>query len=90
MEVAGARTECAHPSGCAELELDASVLSTTGRHTISLQVLRQSLETVSYVAEGEVRVFRNGIPLLMTLPLQPTRAALQASESVTYDVEFLN
>lgn len=73
------------------LELTARVESNTGRHTISFQVLRQSAETVGYSIEGMVTVSRPGVPLLsLILPLGPSRTALRAGESVTFDIEFSN
>lgn len=89
-ELEGARAVCREGPGCAKLELTADVLSTGGHHTISFQVLSQSSEVVDYVAEGSVLVSREGIPFLMTIDLEPTRATLRPGESVTFDVDFLN
>jgi hypothetical protein len=89
-ELAGARALCPGVSGCAKLKLTADALSTSGHHTISFQVLSQSPEAVDYVAEGRVLVSREGIPLVTTIYLEPTRARLRPGESVTFDVDVLN
>ncbi len=89
-ELEGGRAVCSDASGCAKLELSAEVLSTTGDHTISFQVLSQSSEPVEYLAKGRVLVFREGLPLVTTIVLEPTRATLRAGESVTFDVKFQN
>ena len=89
-ELEGARAVCREGPGCAKLELTADVLSTGGHHTISFQVLSQSSEVVDYVAEGSVLVSREGLPFLMTIDLEPTRATLRPGESVNFDVDFLN
>jgi len=89
-ELAGARAVCSKASGCAKLELRADVRSTAGRHTISFQVLNQSAEHVDYVAEGRVLVFREGIALVTTISLEPTRATLRPGQSVRFEVEFSN
>lgn len=89
-ELAGARAVCPDGSGCARVELNAGARSTSGHHTISFQVLRQSPEAVNYLAEGRVLVSREGIPVVMTIDLEPTRATLRSGESVTFEVDFLN
>jgi len=89
-ELPGARTVCAHGSGCSELQLTALARSAAGRHTLSFQVLRQSQEAVDYLAHGSVRVSRDDVVLWSgaNLPLKPTRATLRSGEGVTYDLEF--
>jgi hypothetical protein len=89
-ELAGARAVCPEGPGCTKLELAADARSTRGHHTISFQVLSQSPEAVEYVAEGRVLMSRDGIPLEMTIDLEPTRATLRPGESVTFEVNFLN
>ena len=88
-EVAGARSRCPNAAGCAELALEAEVLTASGPHTISFQVLRQSREVVEYRAEGTVRVSREGVNLgSVPMRLGPARAALTAGEAVTFDIQF--
>jgi hypothetical protein len=89
-ELAGARAVCPHGSRCAKLELTADARSISGHHTISFQVLSQSPEAVDYVAKGSVLVSREGIPMVRTIDLEPTRATLRSGESVTFEVDFLN
>jgi hypothetical protein len=90
-ELAGARTVCGKASGCARLKLTALARSSTGHHTISFQVLRQSPAAVRYVAHGSVVVSRDGLSLGgVTLPLGPTGARLRPGESVSFDVSFQN
>jgi len=89
LEVPGARSHCPQPAGCAELELEASVRSATGNHTISFLVLQQSRETVDYVAGGTVVVSREGLALGgVAMPLGPTHARLEAGGAVTFEVVF--
>lgn len=89
-ELAGARAVCPDGSECAKVELTAEAQSTSGHHTISFQVLGQSAEAMDYVAEGRVLVSREGIPMVMTIDLEPTRATMRSGESVTFEVDFLN
>jgi hypothetical protein len=90
-ELAGARAVCREASGCAKLELTAFAQSSTGHHTISFQVLRQSPRAVDYLAAGSVRVTRENVLLGgVTLPLGPSRARLSSGESVSFDVSFQN
>ena len=89
LEVAGARSRCPDPSGCAELELAAEVWTASGHHTIAFQVLRQSGDVVDYRAEGAVHVSRDGVNLGgVPLKLGPAHASLTAGEAVTFDIEF--
>lgn len=91
MELKKARAACPKASGCAKLELEASLLSTSGHHTISFQVLRQSAEAVDYRVEGSVLVRRQGMALAGdTIRLRPTSARLRAGEMVTFEIEFRN
>lgn len=62
----------------------------TGRHTIAFRVLRQSADTVDYVAEVTLRVTRDGSSQVVTLPLDPARVALQSGQVVSFDVYFQN
>jgi hypothetical protein len=89
-ELPGARTVCPEVTGCATLDLAAVVSSTAGHHSISFQVLGQSPELVDYLAKGSVRVSREGLAGVFTIPLEATRAALRSGESVTFEVDFLN
>jgi hypothetical protein len=89
-ELAGGRTVCPKETGCAFVELTADTHSTSGHHTISFQVLSQSQEVVDYVAEGRVRMTREGLPFASTMNLDPIRAALRPGESVAFDVTFQN
>jgi len=91
-ELAGARTVCREPSGCTNLKLTAfTTSSTSGRHTISFQVLRQSSRAVPYLADATVRVSRDGISWDgVNLPLGWTHAKLRAGESVDFDFGFQN
>lgn len=73
------------------LDITARVQSSTGRHAISLQVLRQSADAVDYSVRGTVTVSRPDVQLIpLTLPLGPVRTTLRAGESVTFDIEFWN
>jgi hypothetical protein len=91
LEVAGARSSCPRPAGCGELELEASVVSATGNHTISFLVLRQSREISDYHAEGTVRVSRENVNLGgVPLRLGPTQASLEAGQAVTFEIQFSN
>jgi hypothetical protein len=89
-ELAGARTVCPKVTGCAKLELSAVVNSTAGHHTISFQVLSQSSDPVDYLAKGRVRVSQEGLAMVTTIRLDPTRATLRPGESVNFGVDFLN
>jgi hypothetical protein len=89
-ELPGARTVCSKASGCARLDLTGVVQSTTGRHTLSFQVLRQSSETVDYRAAATIVVSRDGLPMTASLTLEPARSALRAGEALTFDFEFQN
>jgi hypothetical protein len=87
-ELPGARTACAAANGCARLDLTGVVQSTSGRHTLSFQVLRQSTEAVDYLAEATILVSRDGLAMVLTLALEPTQAALRAGDAVTFAVDF--
>jgi hypothetical protein len=88
-ELADARATCPYPGGCAELELAATTPSSSGHHTISFQILRQSQEFIAYLAEGTVVVSREGLPLGgVTLSLGPAHAKLRSGGVVTFDLEF--
>jgi hypothetical protein len=90
-ELAGARSRCLEPSGCSELELEASVLSPTGNHTISFQVLRQSQDVIDYRAEGTVIVSRENVNLGgVPIRLGPRNATLEAGGAVTFELWFRN
>lgn len=88
-ELAGARARCPEPSGCAQLELGATVRSEAGHHTISFQVLDQSRERVDYIAAGSVLVSREGLSLGgAAMPLGPAHARLEAGGAVDFEVVF--
>ena len=92
-EVPGARSRCPHPAGCAELELEAEVLTATGHHTISFQVVRQSQEVVDYRAVGTVLVHRGNLNLGlgdMPIRLGPSLATLEAGGAVDFGIQFTN
>lgn len=87
-ELVGARSRCPEP-GCARLELEASTFTVSGHHTISFRVLRQSQETIDYLASGSVVVSREGVALAgRQIPLRPTQARLEAGGDVSFEVEF--
>ena len=89
VELEDARAVCQRTSGCATLRLTAFAESSVGDHTISFQALRQSTRAVPYVAQGTVRVLRDGVFLGgVSLPLGPHRARLRAGESVSFNVSF--
>ena len=88
-ELPNARVRCARRRGCFELTLAASTSSSSGRHTISFQVLEQSAPAVKYVAQGNVLVARDGIRLPgVNMLLGPKSATLGAGESVSFEVDF--
>ena len=89
-EVAGSRSRCPDPTGCASLDLEATTMSTDGRHTVAFKLLRQSSEEADYVASGSVLVTRAGLSLGggATLPLGPRRATLRRGESISFEVDF--
>ena len=89
-EIAGARSACANARGCSRLELFATVRTLPGPHTISFQVLNQSMEAIDYRAQGTVRVRRDGLGWVATLPLDQKRVTLRSGERVDYDIEFTN
>ena len=90
-EVPGARSRCPNPAGCAELELEASVLSASGQHTISFQVVRQSQGVIDYRAAGTVLVSHENVNLGgVPLPLGPTHATLEAGGAVDFEVQLTN
>jgi hypothetical protein len=89
-ELEGARVTCASDSGCTELRLTATVRTQGGHHTISFQVLSQSVDSVEYRAEGTVRVRRDGLAWVLTLPLRPTRATLRSGGRVDFELDLLD
>jgi len=89
VELAGARSVCPNPSGCATQTLSAVTQSSSGRHTISFQVLDQSAAAVEYLAQGEVLVTRNALGLGgVRIGLGPELATLRPGESVSFEVLF--
>jgi hypothetical protein len=91
LEVPGARTRCPQPAGCAELEMEASVRSASGHHTISFQVLRQSHDVIDYRADGTVVVTRQNVNLGgVPIRLGPARARLAVGDAVTFEIPFTN
>jgi len=93
-ELGGARTVCASAEGCARIDLEATVNSASGHHTVSFQVLRQSSEAIDYSVEGRVLVTREnlevwqGAPMVLTIPLAPTSSRLQPGDSVSFEFDF--
>lgn len=88
-ELAGARTTCPHPGGCAELELAVTTPTTAGHNTASLRMLRQSEDAMDYVAMGTVLVSREDLSLKgVVIDLSSTHATLRAGDSVTFDLHF--
>ena len=88
-ELPGARTICPKSAGCTELEIAAVTPSVSGHHTISIQLLRQSLEVDDYLVEGTVLVTRAGLTMGgATIGLGPERTSLRSGESVTFDIAF--
>jgi hypothetical protein len=88
-ELPGARATCPDGGGCAELELEAVTPSSSGRHTISFQVLDQSAKAVEYLARGRVLVTRDGIHLGgVNMNLGPKSATLRPGERVTFEIVF--
>lgn len=89
VELAGARTVCSEPSGCATQTLAAETQSSSGRHMISFQVLDQSATAVDYLGQGEVLVTREGLQLDgVRIQLGPEQATLRRGDSVTFEVWF--
>lgn len=89
VELAGARSVCPEPGGCATLTLTAVTSSSSGWHTISFQVLDQSAAAVEYLAQGEVLVTRDGLGLGgVRMGLGPELATLRPGESVSFEVLF--
>lgn len=85
-ELPDARVRCARRRGCFELTLAASTPSSSGRHTISFQVLEQSAPAVEYVAQGSVLVDRDGIGLGgVNMLLGPKSATLGTGESLSFE-----
>ncbi len=70
---------------CAEMELTGFTERIAGRHTVELQVLRQSPAEVVYRAEVELRNDRFGPPFQN---LGPTSRELREGESVTFEFDM--
>ena len=71
-------------NSCSVMRLAGYKEKTAGRHTVELQVLRQSPAEVVYRAELELRDGRLG-PLFQSPG--PTRKALREGESVTFEFD---
>lgn len=92
VEIQGARTRCEDAQGCAELELAGEIGAPAGHHTITFEVLRQSAESQEYRVTGRVEVSGADLRFLepAILNLRPKRAALQAGEGVSYEIDLLD
>lgn len=89
VELEGARTRCPDPGGCAAQTLEGVTSSSSGRHTISFQVLDQSAPAVEYMAQGEVLVTREGLGLQgVLIRLGPEQSTLRLGDSVTFEISF--
>ncbi len=82
-----ARNNCDNAAGnsCAVMNLTGFATRTAGRHTLELQVLRQSPAEVVYRADVELRSSRSGSPFQR---LGPTSEALREGESVTFEIDI--
>ena len=83
-ELDGARTECANPSGCNQLELESDYfIARPGPHTVAFKVLNQSTDRVNYTIEGEVSALRDPGD---QIPLGPITTTLTAGESFVFRI----
>lgn len=83
-ELEGARTECANPDGCTQLELESDYFWTRiGPHTVAFKVLSQSQDQVTYTIEGEVSALRDAGD---RIPLGPVTTTLGPGESYTFPI----
>lgn len=89
-ELDDARAVCEREGGCATLDLSARARTGPGKHTLSFRVLRQTNETIDYVANATIVLQRDGISLVATLPLGSQHRTLRAGESITFEFEFTN
>lgn len=90
VEIPGARVSCPG-SACGRVQLQGSIVSEIGRHSISFKVIRQSAEILDYVVQGSALVTRAGVNLNgAALPLGPAQAQLAAGGAVSFDVSFTN
>lgn len=90
MAVPGSTIVCPDSSGCARLDFNVTTTSTSGRHTLSLQVVRQSLDRATYVADVHIQLTREGLPFRLPISPDPIRAALRAGERVDFEFVFLD
>lgn len=90
MAVPGSTVLCPDAPGCARLDFNVRTTSTSGRHTLSLQVVRQSLDRATYVAEAHIQITRDGLPFLLPISPDPIRAALRAGERVDFELTFVD
>jgi hypothetical protein len=80
------RAVCDDAAGCESLELQAGAIGATpGYHAIAFQVLAQSPSVVEYLAEGQVR---GELGPADPMTLGPTRASLEAGQSVTFEIQL--
>jgi hypothetical protein len=86
LELPAARAVCDAPDGCTRLELEAGPIGATpGHHAIAFRVLRQTPSVVEYLVEGEVR---GELGPADPIALGPTRASLEAGQSVTFEIRL--
>ena len=90
LEINGARSKCQSAQGCTELHLAGVVSAPAGHHTITFKVLRQSADIEDYLATGAVGISGLELDFLepVSIELRPTRAALQAGEGVSFDLNL--
>ena len=89
-EINGARAKCHSAQGCTDLHLAGVVSAPAGYHTITFKVLRQSADIEDYLATGAVGISGLELDFLepVSIELRPTRAALQAGEGVSFDLNL--
>ena len=89
LELPDARTRCYRADGCKRLDLVATAVTEAGLHTVSLRVLDQAPEEVSYLAEATLWVTREGISLPpLGVVLEPVRATLRSGETVDFELSL--
>lgn len=90
LEIAGSRVVCSDAEGCRKFNLTAVTSTDSGRHTISLRIIRQSRELIDYRAEIAIRISREGLPFVLPISPEPVRATLQAGQEATFEIEFFD
>jgi hypothetical protein len=86
-ELEGARTECAEPSGCTQLELESDFFVTrAGTHTVAFKVLSQSDSFQEYTIEGEVMAPLNPYNRIQ---LGPVTTTLSPGDKYTFRIDRL-